>query len=135
MSDPTPSPMPRFSEKLIQWLCQEALQEEILGNLQEYHHFLHAEKKGWAFRLAFWYQVVTYLRFSTLKKISLFSNYGIMFRFNLLLTFRTFYAVGCEEIHCVFIIDSRQGLRPLNLFPFVHPVPHGLDLFDPVFGF
>lgn len=72
---------------LIQWLCREDLWEEILGNLYEYHMDKVNAQPGIVGRLKFWYEVISYIRPSTLKKVKNLNRIA-MFHFNLILTFR-----------------------------------------------
>ncbi len=78
MSDQQHTPPP-FALKLIRLMCREELVEEIEGNLLEYHWIHSSSKKVNA--LKFWWQVLTYLRPSTLKMLKL-KNSGPMFMFN-----------------------------------------------------
>ena len=87
MADRSPTP-PRFSEKLIDWLVREELTEEILGNLYEFYHYQEKRKFSGLF---YWFQVATYLRPSTLKRIPSISNFGYMFNFNLRIAFRNLW--------------------------------------------
>ncbi len=72
---------------MIRWLCKAELVEELEGNLHEYYAILASSRfKG----LKYWYQVLAYLRPSTLKSFKN-SNTGPMFIFNPLLTLRNLY--------------------------------------------
>jgi putative ABC transport system permease protein len=78
---------PDFSLRLIRWLCKKELAEELEGNLHEYYeHLSDTSFKG----LKYWYQVINYIRPSTLKSIKN-SNSSAMFIFNPILTFRNLY--------------------------------------------
>ncbi len=90
MPNSNPHNPPRLSERLIEWLCKEELVEEILGNLYEYHYLLQTDKSQFPV-IKYWFQVLMYLRISTLKNLSSFSPFSIMFRFNLLITFRNLW--------------------------------------------
>lgn len=91
MANQSPSSPPRFSEQIIEWLCREELVEEILGNLHEYHLDLQKQSDGTMSRLAYWYQVITYLRPSTLKRISTSPIHFNMFHFNLRIAVRNLW--------------------------------------------
>ncbi len=74
---------PAISLQLIRRLCKKELVEELEGNLHEYH----AKLKNSTFKkLKYWYQVLNYLRPSTLKATNL--KFHAMFNFNPILTFR-----------------------------------------------
>ena len=78
---------PRISLKLIQWLCKDELAEELQGDLEQYY----AESKNSTYKvLKYWYQVLNYLRPSTLKTFKN-SNRGPMFIFNPILTLRNLH--------------------------------------------
>ncbi|SMD36320.1 putative ABC transport system permease protein [Reichenbachiella faecimaris] len=78
--------IPRWALWLIHRLCREELHEEIEGNLIEYRERLKndSQRESWKF----FYQVLTYLRPSTLKSFSQNSKFYIMFNFNILQTIR-----------------------------------------------
>lgn len=89
---------PKFSLKLIHWLCKNELTEELEGNLHEYYLMQERSKlKG----LKYWYQVITYLRPSTLKSFKN-SNSGPMFIFNPILTFRNLYRNKSTSLISIF---------------------------------
>ncbi|MEP2024821.1 MAG: ABC transporter permease [Reichenbachiella sp.] len=78
--------IPKWAQHLIHRCCREDLHEEIEGNLIEYKERLNPNS-----RLAKWqffYQVLTYLRPSTMKSISQNSKFYIMFNFNITQTIR-----------------------------------------------
>ncbi|GAB4247934.1 MAG: ABC transporter permease [Ekhidna sp.] len=78
---------PAVSLRLIQWLCREELVEELQGNLCQFY----AEASESRFRqLRYWWQVIGYLRLSTLKTLKT-QNSGPMFIFNPILTLRNLY--------------------------------------------
>lgn len=77
---------PPFSLRLIQWLCKDELSEEIEGNLHEYHKKL---TQSFSSKSKYWFQVVTYLRPSTLKLFK--PKARPMFIFNPALTLRNLY--------------------------------------------
>ena len=91
MADHSSTKPPSFSEKLVQWLCREELLEEILGNLYEFHD--HQRKNGLHTfsRLSYWYQVLTYLRPSTLKNPFSISTEIFMFHFDFRIAFRNLW--------------------------------------------
>ncbi|MEP0987409.1 ABC transporter permease [Ekhidna sp.] len=89
---------PKLSLKLIRWLCKHELVEELEGNLHEYYiTFNKSNFKG----LKYWYQVLNYLRPSTLKSFKN-SNIGPMFIFNPMLTFRNLYRNRSTSIISIF---------------------------------
>lgn len=78
--------IPNWAKRLIHTCCREELHEEIEGNLIEYREGLNPKsRKSW---WQFFYQVLTYLRPSTLKSISQNSKFYIMFNFNIIQTIR-----------------------------------------------
>ncbi|MCB0847721.1 MAG: ABC transporter permease, partial [Bacteroidetes bacterium] len=87
MADRSPTP-PKFSQRIIQWLCREELTEEILGNLQEFYHY---QEKSRFSGLFYWFQVFTYLRPSTLKRLPSISIISYMFHFNLRIAIRNLW--------------------------------------------
>ena len=89
---------PRLSLKLVRWLCKQELVEELEGNLHEYYA-IHSQSnfKG----LKYWYQVLNYLRPSTLKSFKN-SNPGSMFIFNPILTFRNLYQHKSSSLISLF---------------------------------
>lgn len=94
-----PSHQPsKWSLRLIEWLCKEELVEELHGNLLEYYQ-LHQHSKFK--RLKYWFQVVNYLRPSTLKSINR-QNSGPMFIFNPILTFRNLYRQRSTSLISIF---------------------------------
>lgn len=86
---PKPSAPPRFSISLISFLCRSELTEEIIGNLHEFHHAQLLDDQQHYRHLSYWYQVLTYLRPSTLKSPISLSLPTSMFRFNLLIAIRS----------------------------------------------
>ena len=92
MADHPPFGPPRFSEKLIAWLCREELLEEILGNLYEFYEYQQREARtGMISKLSYWYQVITYLRPSTLKNPFSLSIDTPMFHFDFRIAFRNLW--------------------------------------------
>ncbi|WP_420582736.1 ABC transporter permease [Reichenbachiella sp.] len=104
--------IPGWALWLVHRLCREGLHEEIEGNLIEYRERLNPNtlKSKWQF----FYQVLTYLRPSTMKSISQNSKFYIMFNFNIVQTIRGLwmhrsttilnisgYAIG---MLCVFVL-------------------------------
>ncbi|MEQ8626141.1 ABC transporter permease [Ekhidna sp.] len=89
---------PRLSLKLVRWLCKQELVEELEGNLHEYYT-THGQSnfKG----LKYWYQVLNYLRPSTLKSFKN-SNSGSMFIFNPVLTFRNLHRNKSTSLISIF---------------------------------
>lgn len=81
--------IPKFSETIIGWLIQGPLQEEILGDLQEYYEEL--EGPAWKTSLIFWFQVTHCVRPSLMKSIMRFRRYTRLgsFLFQLKFNLRT----------------------------------------------
>lgn len=77
---------PNLSLKLIRWLCQPDLVEELQGNLHQYYQEVQNGSFG---MIKYWYQVFNYLRPSTFK--SLINTSKPMFIFNPILTIRNLY--------------------------------------------
>ncbi|WP_421875495.1 ABC transporter permease [Marinoscillum sp.] len=75
----------RKTNWLISTLCKEELQEEIIGNLEEYRFELEQHNRPFK-RLRYWKEVINYLRPSFLKSAT--QNTRSMFIFNPQLTFR-----------------------------------------------
>ncbi len=73
-----------LSLKLIRWLCKDELVEIVQGDLLEFYE-LHSESKFK--KLKYWFQVINYLRPSTLKSLNT-QNSVPMFVFNPLLAIR-----------------------------------------------
>ena len=65
---------PKFTETIIGWFIQGPLQEEILGDLQEYYEEL--EGPSWKTSIVFWFQVIHCVRPSLMKNIMSFKNYS-----------------------------------------------------------
>jgi putative ABC transport system permease protein len=87
---------PKFSLRLIRWLCKTELAEEIEGNLVEYH--LQNSRSAVRFaRLRYWFELINYLRPSTLKKFK-YSKPSFMFNFNPLLTIRSLFKQGANSV-------------------------------------
>ncbi len=98
-----PSP---FSLKLIRWLCKADLAEEIEGNLIEYH--LENSRSAVRFQaLKYWFELINYLRPSTLKKLKL-SKIEIMFNFNPLFTIRSLFKQGASSV--INVLGFSMGL-------------------------
>lgn len=76
--------LPALSLSLIRSWCHPNLVEEIEGNLHEYHQKIDGSKKT---KMKFWWQVISYLRWSTRKQLKINSRYA-MFSFNPQLTIR-----------------------------------------------
>jgi len=95
-----------FSIRLIRWLCQEELVEEIEGNLIEYHQQVRDNPVRFS-RLKYWFQVLNYLRPSTLKKFKN-STPRPMFIFNPLHTIRSLVKQGASTI--INILGFSLGL-------------------------
>jgi len=75
---------PVFSLKLIKWLCREDLVEVLQGDLIEFHGRISQTHFK---TLRYWFQVLNYLRPSTLKSFNTQKS-GPMFVFNPLLAIR-----------------------------------------------
>ncbi len=75
---------PSLSLQMIRTLCRSDLLEELEGNLCEYYRELPA---GPFKKLKYWYEALSYVRFSTIRSINTQIS-GSMFVFNPLLTFR-----------------------------------------------
>lgn len=89
-----------FSLKLIRWLCKTELAEEIEGNLIEYH--LQNSRSVVRFAaLRYWFELLNYLRPSTLKKVT-FSKHNNMFNFNPILTIRSLFKQGASSVINIF---------------------------------
>lgn len=87
---------PKLSLKLIRWLCKPELAEEIEGNLIEYH--LQNSRSAVRFAgLRYWFELIYYLRPSTLKKFK-YSKSNFMFNFNPLLTIRSLFKQGANSV-------------------------------------
>lgn len=78
---------PKLSFKLIKWFCKEDLTEQVQGDLEQYYE---ESRPGIFKNFKYWYQVINYLRPSTLKSFKN-STQGPMFIFNPILTFRNLY--------------------------------------------
>lgn len=99
MRQETPGPSP-LSLKLIRWLCKTELAEEIEGNLIEYH--LQNSRSAVRFpALRYWFELLNYLRPSTLKKVKI-SKLEIMFNFNSLFTIRSLFKQGASSVINIF---------------------------------
>ena len=81
MSKQRPS---EWSLRLIAWLCKAELVEELQGNLLEYFQQHRTSKFS---TLKYWFQVINYLRPSTLKSINMQKS-GPTFIFNPMLAIR-----------------------------------------------
>ena len=89
MPNPSPPPSPpKFAERLINALVREELTEEILGNLYEFYHH---QPKQFTSKLSFWYQVLAYLRPSTLKHIPSLYTLNDMNHLNLRIALRSLW--------------------------------------------
>ena len=101
--------------KLIKWLCRADLREELEGNLLQYYK----EVAGSPFKKAkYWYQVLNYLRPSTLKRFKT-QNKGPMFIFNPILTVRNLYKQRSTSI--ISISGFTIGLvATFFLFFYIH---------------
>lgn len=95
-----------FSIKLIRWLCQHELVEEIEGNLVEYYHINREDQVRFS-QLRYWREVLNYLRPSTLKKFKN-SKYNGMFNFNPILTIRSLFKQGSSTV--INILGFALGL-------------------------
>jgi putative ABC transport system permease protein len=81
---------PKLAEKLLGWFIKDDLVDEILGDLCEYHEEL-ADQPRWKQSLFYWFHVLHFLRPFALKRfIRSNSNYTVMFRHSLLISFRNF---------------------------------------------
>ncbi|WOK08191.1 ABC transporter permease [Imperialibacter roseus] len=83
---------PPLAERLLHRVLRSDLAEEVLGDLEEKFYVTMERKSAWRAKLNYWYQVVNYLRPFAIKKSKRFinSNYTVMFKHNLLLSFRHF---------------------------------------------
>ncbi|MEM7297628.1 MAG: ABC transporter permease [Bacteroidota bacterium] len=87
-----------LSIKLIAWLCKDELVEELQGDLLQYH----IELKNKRFKsLRYWFQVINYLRPSTIRSFKT-QNSGPMFIFNPILTLRNLYRHKSTSIISIF---------------------------------
>lgn len=79
---------PKLSFFIIQFLCQQQYQEEILGDLEEYYVQLRKRQLNYkAFR--YWYHTFNFIRLYALKIPFKNSIIGIMFKLNLLVAIRS----------------------------------------------
>ncbi len=76
---------PKFSLRLIRWLCKEELVEELQGDLEEY--YFENQDSNFS-KLKYWVQVLNYLRLSTLKSVKTQKS-SPMFVFNPIVTLRS----------------------------------------------
>ena len=81
--------IPNWTSFLIHKLCREELREEIEGNLIEFKQGL-GTPNGRS-RMKFLFQVLTYIRPSTMKLIGQNSKLYLMFNFNLIQTVRSLW--------------------------------------------
>ena len=81
---------PRIAEMLLLKFLRHDLAEEVLGDLEEKFYVVAERKSLVRARLNYWYQVLNYLRPFALGKFWSNSNTTVMFRHNLLLSFRNF---------------------------------------------
>ncbi len=95
-----------ISLRLIRWLCRKELQEEIEGNLLEFRLELRQSEIRFS-RMKYWFQVLNYLRPSTLKKFN-HSKRGNMFNFNPIFTIRSLFKQGVSSL--INILGFALGL-------------------------
>lgn len=84
---------PPLSLRLIRYLCREELHEELEGNLHEFY-ITHNNTFS---KLSYWYEVIKYLRPSTLRSFTQ-NRKGSMFIFNPLLTVRNLARQGSSTL-------------------------------------
>ncbi|MDN5200985.1 ABC transporter permease [Fulvivirgaceae bacterium BMA10] len=81
---------PKSADQFLTWFCKGELLEEIQGDLHEYHEEL-TERPKWKRNFLYWFHVFNFLRpFAIKKSRSINSNFSIMFRHALLISFRSF---------------------------------------------
>ena len=105
MSEPNLQP-PRSSLLLVRWLCRHDLAEEIEGNLIEYYQQTRDRSTRFA-AIRYWFQVINYLRPSTLKRFKS-SKVKPMFIFNPLFTIRSLFKQGSSTL--INILGFSLGL-------------------------
>lgn len=82
---------PKLAERFLLWFLKGDLAEEVLGDLDEkFYQTLENHSKSRAKR-NYWYQVLKYIRpFALKRNQSPRSNLTVMFKHNLLISFRSF---------------------------------------------
>ena len=85
---------PPLSLRLIRYLCREELHEELEGNLYE---FYATHNNNTFYKLAYWYEVIKYLRPGTLRSFTK-NRKGSMFIFNPILTVRNLARQGSSTL-------------------------------------
>ena len=83
-----PTKFPDVAERIIETCCREDLCEEIVGNLCEYHDQIYRQSTSRFTTIRFWWEVLSYIRLSTIKK-NQNSKFKYMFFFNPKLAIRS----------------------------------------------
>ncbi|HEX8039941.1 MAG TPA: ABC transporter permease [Chryseosolibacter sp.] len=82
---------PRLAHKLLMLFLREDLAEEVEGDLEEQFHSVARKRSVARAKVNYWYQVFRYMRPFAIRKVKgTHSNLHIMFRHNLLISFRNF---------------------------------------------
>jgi putative ABC transport system permease protein len=84
---------PDLAKRFLRWFLRDDLTEEVQGDLEE-HFYDHLEKiSPLRAKLKYWFQVLNYLRPFAIRNIRskfLYSNYTIMLRHHIIISFRSF---------------------------------------------
>lgn len=81
---------PRLADRFLEWFCKGNLLEEVQGDLHEYHEEL-LDKPNWKRKLFYWFHLLNFLRpFAIKNSKSNTSNFSVMLRHSLLISFRSF---------------------------------------------
>ncbi|MDN5200981.1 ABC transporter permease [Fulvivirgaceae bacterium BMA10] len=81
---------PKLADRFLSWFCKGELLEEVQGDLYEYYEEL-IERSKWKRNFLYWFHVFNFLRpFAIKKSRSNNTNFTIMFRHTLLISFRSF---------------------------------------------
>ena len=100
---------PKLAQRFLLWFLKGDLAEEVLGDLDEKFELISQKHSPYKAKKNYWYQVLHYLRPFAIRLLwSKYSNPFIMFKHNLLISYRSF--LRFKSTFLINLIGLSSGL-------------------------